>query len=758
MFRRTLLLCAAMAAVGQSFLLAGPALAKSTTRSCSNVTVGLYRATKIRLRSTNMKCTVASSDLRSWLNEGSKSLPRNAKRWHAKSVHGTWELAYGRNPVSIFFVLGKLPTPKPTTPPPPTPQPTPTPSAGPTGTPTPAPTPNPTPTPTPKEGQTISFTSTVPAHPVANGFPYTVTSTATSGLPVALTVDGGSTGCSLSGSTVTFTAAGKCVIDANQAGNATYNAAPQLQQALTITQAKTAVTLTFDDGYEDMITNALPVLQRDGLHGTFYIISGAVNDNANHFPDYMTWNQLQTLYQDGNEIAGHTVLHEALPQVDADEAIEEVCQDRYDLMNPPATSGLQPDSLGPITDMAYPDGEGIATGSPDVTTDPGAWSSAASGTASTTTIESILKACGYNSARTVQGVDDNSFTPNLTAVPLTSADQYDPTTADAAASVNDPYDLQTTPSIGTLDNASTASQVEAWLTSAEKTDASSNGWLSLTFHDICATTCDSPAGYTMAVTEFQVLMSWIQQQEQAGNIVVKTMAQVVGGPNNPAVPPATTSPGDEWTTVPGWTSTGLATVTGTTGVRAVNSTFTDAVNPNNWYASPGGAPCYELEDSGTNTVTSATNTYGTNSNGSYVPVVPAPAGEPNGDTLAGQITVAAASGNSAAGIITQQDLGECSPILASGTAYTLTANYQSTSAPVFFDVFIRSDTGNWIWWTDGIASGTSFPATSGTAWGTAMWKLPPLPAGYDGISYGLSVGVPTTLPATLTVDDYSMIG
>jgi hypothetical protein len=41
--------------------------------------------------------------------------------------------------------------------------------------------------------------------------------------------------CSLSGSTVSFTAPGTCTINANQAGNGTYNAAPQAQQAIAVT-------------------------------------------------------------------------------------------------------------------------------------------------------------------------------------------------------------------------------------------------------------------------------------------------------------------------------------------------------------------------------------------------------------------------------------------------------------------------------------------------------------------------------------------
>src|SRR3984885_1993628 len=734
MVKRTVLL-AALAVVGQSFVMAGPAIAKTKTRACSSVTVGVYRAINVRV-TPNLGCAAARSDLRIWLKHPSK-LPRNSKSWHSKLVGGTWEMAYGHYPVSLFFALVKLTTPTPTTTPPATP-----PTSAPTSTPNPTPTPTPNPTPTSKQSQTISFPSAAPAHPVANGFPYTATAAASSGLPVALTLDASSTGCTLSAATVSFTGAGRCVLDANQAGNATYNDASQVQQAVTVAQAKTVVTMTFDGGYEDMITNALPVLQKDGLHGTFYIISGALNDNSDS-PNYMSWSQLQTIYQAGDEIGSHSVLHEALPQVDTDEAIQELCQDRYDLMNPP---GLAAGSLGPITSFAYPDGEGIATGSPNTTTDPSTWSATSSDGTSSTTIESILKACGYNSARTVDGVDDGT---GPASVPLTSTDQYDPTTADSGTTVDDPLDMPTTPSIGSDDGITSASQVEAWITSAETADTLANGWLSLTFHDICTGTCDSPDGYQMATAQFTSLMTWIQQQEQAGNLVVRTMGQVVGGTDNPAVAPAITSPTNEWTGVAGWTSGGLFTGPGS----VVNSTFADATNPTTWYSGPGGPPCYQLQDSGSTPglpVTTGANGTGSISRGAVT-------GAPDGATEGGQITLTKASSGSDAGVVTTQDLGECSPILASGTTYTLSAAYQSTSAPVFFDVFIRSDTGSWTYWTDD--SGSTFPATAAGAWGTATWTLPQaLPAGYDGVSFGLSVGVPTALPATLTVDDYSITG
>ena len=88
-----------------------------------------------------------------------------------------------------------------------------------------------------KLGQTITFTSANPSPVTLGGPTYTPTATATSGLPVAITLDGASTGCSLSSGVVSFTAAGTCVIDANQGGNGTWAAAAQKQQSITVNAA-----------------------------------------------------------------------------------------------------------------------------------------------------------------------------------------------------------------------------------------------------------------------------------------------------------------------------------------------------------------------------------------------------------------------------------------------------------------------------------------------------------------------------------------
>jgi|tagenome__1003787_1003787.scaffolds.fasta_scaffold20935819_2 hypothetical protein len=94
-----------------------------------------------------------------------------------------------------------------------------------------------------KRGQTISFTSANPS-PVNVGGTYSPTATATSGLAVAISIDAASAGvCSLSGAVVSFDAAGTCTINANQAGNAGYTSAPQVQQSVSV--APSAQTISF---------------------------------------------------------------------------------------------------------------------------------------------------------------------------------------------------------------------------------------------------------------------------------------------------------------------------------------------------------------------------------------------------------------------------------------------------------------------------------------------------------------------------------
>ena len=98
-----------------------------------------------------------------------------------------------------------------------------------------------------KAPQTIAFTSTPPS-PAVFGGSYTPTATGGgSGNPVVFSIDSSSAGvCSInnSGTTVSFTGVGTCVIDANQAGNADYDAAAQQQQSFTVGKAPQTIAFT----------------------------------------------------------------------------------------------------------------------------------------------------------------------------------------------------------------------------------------------------------------------------------------------------------------------------------------------------------------------------------------------------------------------------------------------------------------------------------------------------------------------------------
>jgi serine/threonine-protein kinase len=96
----------------------------------------------------------------------------------------------------------------------------------------------------PRPAQSITFA--VPAAAAAGGSAALSATGGGSGNPVVFTVDpaSGPGVCTVSGTTVTYTAAGTCVIDANQAGNGRYADAPQVQRTITVTGLTQAIALT----------------------------------------------------------------------------------------------------------------------------------------------------------------------------------------------------------------------------------------------------------------------------------------------------------------------------------------------------------------------------------------------------------------------------------------------------------------------------------------------------------------------------------
>lgn len=68
------------------------------------------------------------------------------------------------------------------------------------------------------------------------------------------------------------------------------------------------VALTFDDGWQTQYVHAYPLLKKHHAKATFYIFPNPVGKDDR----FMTWAELQTLRDDGMEIADHTLTHPLL--------------------------------------------------------------------------------------------------------------------------------------------------------------------------------------------------------------------------------------------------------------------------------------------------------------------------------------------------------------------------------------------------------------------------------------------------------------
>ncbi|MCB1269297.1 MAG: hypothetical protein KDB19_14360 [Microthrixaceae bacterium] len=66
------------------------------------------------------------------------------------------------------------------------------------------------------------------------GRTFTPTATDTSGMPVTITLDASSTGCTFVGGVVSFNSLGTCVLNADQPGDATHDPSPRVQRSIAI--------------------------------------------------------------------------------------------------------------------------------------------------------------------------------------------------------------------------------------------------------------------------------------------------------------------------------------------------------------------------------------------------------------------------------------------------------------------------------------------------------------------------------------------
>lgn len=127
------------------------------------------------------------------------------------------------------------------------------------------------------------------------------------------------------------------------------------------------VSITFDDSWISQYTNALPILEKAGMKGTFYITTEPLIER---WDEFMNPTQVKDIANRGHEIGGHTVTHPHLPELSDADITKEVTDSKKYLETLVGRS---------VTALAYPFGEFNST------------------------VKNLIKSAGYTTARGVQG-------------------------------------------------------------------------------------------------------------------------------------------------------------------------------------------------------------------------------------------------------------------------------------------------------------------------------------------------------------------
>lgn len=100
-------------------------------------------------------------------------------------------------------------------------------------------------------------------------------------------------------------------------------------------QGRNLVGLTFDDGYEDFLTTACPILEDHGFTGTVYVLSGRPGGTNAWDPepelDLLTRKQIQRIADRGMEVGSHGRLHQRLTELAPAELEAEIAGSRDEL-------------------------------------------------------------------------------------------------------------------------------------------------------------------------------------------------------------------------------------------------------------------------------------------------------------------------------------------------------------------------------------------------------------------------------------------
>jgi peptidoglycan/xylan/chitin deacetylase (PgdA/CDA1 family) len=113
------------------------------------------------------------------------------------------------------------------------------------------------------------------------------------------------------------------------------------------------VILTFDDGYRDFLTAAMPTLRLHGFSATVFLVADRIGGTAHWDAEYgeparlLSWEEVRALQEAGIEMGCHSSLHRPMTEMRRTELVEDTMRARAILEEGLAT---------PIKTLAYPYG------------------------------------------------------------------------------------------------------------------------------------------------------------------------------------------------------------------------------------------------------------------------------------------------------------------------------------------------------------------------------------------------------------------
>lgn len=114
------------------------------------------------------------------------------------------------------------------------------------------------------------------------------------------------------------------------------------------------VLLTFDDGYSDFLSAAIPALQRYDFSATMFLVAQRIGQTALWDASYgdcaplLSWDEIKSLQTMGIEFGAHTCIHKKMTEMGSAELTEDTIRSR----------AILEEGLGvPVPTLAYPWGE-----------------------------------------------------------------------------------------------------------------------------------------------------------------------------------------------------------------------------------------------------------------------------------------------------------------------------------------------------------------------------------------------------------------